>query len=550
MQRLTTILIVVGLLLGIGFSGAATAAPTPWTPGTFYATGAQVTYQAGTYEAIQGHTAQVGWEPPAVPALWKSVPGTPATATPTIRPTNTATPRPTNTPLPGTPTATPRPTNTATPQPTGTVPPGCPAQPWRSGTVYTNGNIVSHNGRAWRAKWWTQNEEPGVTTSGVWEDVGPCNSTPTSTPTGTPPATPTPRPTNTPSPTNTPGPTATPCPNCGGGLPRRVIVGYWHNFDNGSGVIRLRNVSPKFDVIQVAFAEPTGAAPGVIGFTPYGSSVAEFKADVAYLKSQGKKVLISIGGANGQVQLTDAAARQNFVASMKTIISEYGFDGLDIDFEGHSLYLNEGDRDFRNPTTPVITNLIAALRELRSHFGANFLLTMAPETFFVQLGYTFYGGSCLSCDRRAGAYLPVIHAMRDNLTLLHVQDYNSGPIRALDNVYYSMGNADFHVAMTELVLNGFPVADTGFTFPGLRPEQVAIGLPANVNAGGGFTPVGDVQKALDYLIKGQGFGGSYALRKPGGYPQLRGLMTWSINWDAFNSFEFSTRHRAYLDALP
>ncbi len=35
--------------------------------------------------------------------------------------------------------------------------------------------------------------------------------------------------------------------------------------------------------------------------------------------------------------------------------------------------------------------------------------------------------------------LPVIHALRDDLTLLHVQDYNSGPIMGLDNQYHSMG---------------------------------------------------------------------------------------------------------------
>ena len=32
--------------------------------------------------------------------------------------------------------------------------------------------------------------------------------------------------------------------NTGGGLPARLLVGYWHNFDNGSGFIKLRDVSP------------------------------------------------------------------------------------------------------------------------------------------------------------------------------------------------------------------------------------------------------------------------------------------------------------------
>src|SRR5215813_3002400 len=39
----------------------------------------------------------------------------------------------------------------------------------------------------------------------------------------------------------------------GGQIPKRALVGYWHNFDNGSGFIRLRDVSRDFDVIDVAF---------------------------------------------------------------------------------------------------------------------------------------------------------------------------------------------------------------------------------------------------------------------------------------------------------
>ncbi|MEV6910123.1 alpha-lytic protease prodomain-containing protein [Amycolatopsis sp. NPDC051071] len=41
-----------------------------WAAGTTYAAGATVTYGGASYRALQGHTAQVGWEPPNVPALW------------------------------------------------------------------------------------------------------------------------------------------------------------------------------------------------------------------------------------------------------------------------------------------------------------------------------------------------------------------------------------------------------------------------------------------------------------------------------------------------
>jgi len=333
-----------------------------------------------------------------------------------------------------------------------------------------------------------------------------------------------------------------------GTLGKRLLVGYWHNFDNGSGFIKLKDVSPKWDVINVSFAEPTGT-DGTIGFTPYNYSDADFTSEVAGLRAQGKRVVISIGGANGHVQLNTTQARDNFVQSVSAIIAKYGFDGLDVDFEGQSVKLDAGDTDVKKPTTPLIVNLIAALRTIQQKVGPSFVLTMAPETFFVQVGYMSYGGKG-SGDPRAGAYLPVIHALRDILTFLQVQNYNSGPIMGLDDQYHFMGGPDFHVAMVDMLLVGFPIAkDPANVFPPLHPDQVLIGLPASINAGNGFTSVSDVQKAMSYLTKGTSYGGAYTLKTAAGYPALRGLMTWSINWDAFNKFEFSTNHRAYLDAL-
>ena len=138
--------------------------------------------------------------------------------------------------------------------------------------------------------------------------------------------------------------------------------------------------------------------------------------------------------------------------------------------------------------------------------------------------------------------------MRNDLTVLHVQDYNSGPIMGLDNQFHNIGNADFHIAMTDMLAAGFPVAQTGLTFPALREDQIAFGLPAAQFAGNGFTTPADVHRALDCLVKGQNCGG-YTLRG-GTSPNLRGLMTWSINWDRFNNFEFQNSHEPYLNALP
>jgi len=336
-------------------------------------------------------------------------------------------------------------------------------------------------------------------------------------------------------------------------LPAHALVGYLHaSFANGSGYTRMADVPDSWDVIDLAFGEPTSVTSGDIRFDrcpvaecPNVESDADFKAAIKAKQAAGKKVLISIGGQNGQVQLTTTAARDTFVTSVSKIIDQYGLDGLDIDFEGHSLSLNADDTDFKNPKTPVIVNLIAALKTLKAKYGDDFVLTMAPETFFVQLGYQYYGtGQWGGQDPRAGAYLPVIHALRDDLTLLHVQDYNSGPIMGLDNQYHSMGGADFHIAMTDMLLTGFPVAgNANNVFPPLRPDQVAIGMPASTNAGNGHVPPAEVTKTLDCLTKKTNCG-SYATH--GTWPALRGLMTWSINWDRYSNWEFQRTFDGYF----
>ncbi|KAM5472836.1 hypothetical protein MauCBS54593_002549 [Microsporum audouinii] len=348
---------------------------------------------------------------------------------------------------------------------------------------------------------------------------------------------------------------ARPFATSGTGLNKHAMIGYMHaSFANGSGYLKLADIPDDWDIIELSFGEPTSITSGDIRFTmcpktecPNVESEEEFKVAIKAKQAKGKKVLLSIGGQNGQVQLTTTGARDKFVSSVGGIIDQYGLDGLDIDFEGHSLYLDQGDTDFKNPKTPVIVNLIAALKALKQKYGNSFVLTMAPETFFVQLGYSFYGPSSGN-DPRAGAYLPVIHAMRDDLTVLQVQNYNSGPIIGLDDQYHNVGTPDFLVAMADMLKAGFPVAKTNTTFPPLRDDQIAIGLPATVNAGNGFVDTDGVQSALDCLMTGESCG-TYKPRG-GKSPSFRGLMTWSINWDKFSGWQFMDPHRKYLNSFP
>ena len=85
----------------------------------------------------------------------------------------------------------------------------------------------------------------------------------------------------------------------------------------------VREVSPQWDVIIVAFSTPDRNAPeGTMQFhTPVGIDPAEFKADIAYLKSQGKKVMISLGGGGQHFTLADPERVPNYISSVTRIVT-------------------------------------------------------------------------------------------------------------------------------------------------------------------------------------------------------------------------------------
>lgn len=337
-----------------------------------------------------------------------------------------------------------------------------------------------------------------------------------------------------------PEPTAAPIPVSGSPNGHRLI-GYWVGYGAAGSTLPLREVSPQWDVVIVAFATPDGSAPeGTLLFrTPAGLDTEQFKAEIADLKGQGKKVLISLGGGGQYFSLADPAHIPNLVSSVTRIVTEYGFDGIDLDFETPSLALNPGDTDFRHPTTPSIVNLISALRQLHDHFGPGFMISLVPEGTQIPAGYCSYGG-------QFGSYLPIAYAIRDILSFIDVQDYNTPPLEGLDGEIYQAGSVDYHAAMTELLLRGFNVGgDPQQFFPPMPADKVAVGFLT-----GDTTPT-IVSQALDYLITGKApAGSSYKLRQPAGYPGMIGAMFWTIDADRRGNYNFSNVVGPQLHGYP
>jgi chitinase len=307
------------------------------------------------------------------------------------------------------------------------------------------------------------------------------------------------------------------------------LIGYWVGHDESDNLLPLRDISPQWDVIIVAFAAPDKHAPeGSLEFhLPPGIDTAQFKADIAYLKSRGKKVMISLGGGGQFFTLDDARSIPTFVSSVTNIVTGYGFDGIDIDFENPSLALAAGDDDFKHPTTPSVVNLITSLRQIQNHFGPEFMISLVPEGTQMPAGQRTYGG-------QFGSYLAITYALRDILSFVDVQDYNTPPLEGLDGEIYQSHTVDYHAAMTELLLHGFRVAGKGGWFPPMPANKIAVGFLV------GYAEPTVVHGAMQYLITGKApSGATYTLLRKSGYPDLSGAMFWTIDGDRLDNYSFS-----------
>ncbi|MER6955600.1 glycoside hydrolase family 18 protein [Streptomyces sp. NPDC000618] len=297
----------------------------------------------------------------------------------------------------------------------------------------------------------------------------------------------------------------------GPALPKHAVTGYWQNFNNGATVQRISDVPSQYDIIAVAFADAT-TTPGAVTFNLDsaglgGYTVDQFKADIRAKQTAGKKVIVSVGGQNGTVSINDSASAANFANSVYALMQTYGFDGVDIDLENglNATYMSQ------------------ALRSLSGKAGSGLVLTMAPQTIDMQ--------------STSNAYFQTALNVKDILTVVNMQYYNSGSMLGCDGKVYSQGSVDFLTALACIQLEG-----------GLAPSQVGLGLPASPSgAGSGYVSPTVVNNALDCLTKGTGCG-SFKPSKT--YPDLRGAMTWSTNWDAAAGNAWSNVVGPHVHGLP
>ncbi|MFF3866170.1 carbohydrate-binding protein [Micromonospora sp. NPDC001898] len=407
----------------------------------------------------------------------------------------------------------------------------CSAPGWAEGTSYPAGTRVSYAGRIYQALV-THTPPTGAgwnpaSTPALWKDLGPCDGTPSPTPTASSSPSPTVSPTVSPTPTASPTPTPTTTPGTETCAVKtrpagKVLQGYWENWDGAANGVHpplgwipitdSRITAHGYNVVTAAF--PVIRADGTALWED-GMDVTvkvPTPAEMCRAKAAGLTILMSIGGAAAGIDLGSATVADRFVATIVPILKRYNFDGIDIDIE--TGLTGSGNI---NQLSASQANLIRIIDGVLAQMPAGFGLTMAPETAYVTGGSVTYGSIW-------GAYLPIVKKYADNgrLWWLNMQYYN-GSMYGCAGDSYSAGTVQGFTVQTQCLNNGLTIQGVTIKVP--YDKQVP-GLPAQPGAGGGYMTPSLVSQAYN-SVSG-----------------LKGLMTWSINWDGSKSWTFGDNVKA------
>ncbi|MEU1127271.1 chitinase [Streptomyces sp. NPDC005899] len=302
----------------------------------------------------------------------------------------------------------------------------------------------------------------------------------------------------------------------------KVLQGYWENWDGAANGVHPpfgwtpitdpRIPQHGYNVVNAAF--PVILSDGTVLWEDGMDATVRVPtpAEMCRAKEAGLTTLLSIGGAAAGIDLSSSAVADRFVQTVVPILKKYNFDGIDIDIETGLVGSGTISR-----LSPSQANLIRIIDGVLAAMPPGFGLTMAPETAYVTGGSVVYGSIW-------GAYLPIIKKYADNgrLWWLNMQYYN-GSMYGCSGDSYAAGTVQGFTVQTDCLDKGLVVQGTTIKVP--YDKQVP-GLPAQPGAGGGHMAPSLVAQAWK------------------GRSGLKGLMTWSLNWDGSRNWTFGDNVKA------
>lgn len=305
----------------------------------------------------------------------------------------------------------------------------------------------------------------------------------------------------------------------------KVLQGYWENWDGAANGVHpplgwlpltdSRIAAHGYNVANLAF--PVIRSDGTVLWENGMDATVKVPtpAEMCQAKAAGLTTLMSIGGATAGIDLSSTAVADRFVATVVPILKKYNFDGIDIDIDIETGLTGSGNI---NQLSASQSNLIRVIDGVLAQMPAGFGLTMAPETAYVTGGSITYGSIW-------GAYLPIVKKYADNgrLWWLNMQYYN-GSMYGCAADSYEAGTVAGFTAQTDCLNKGLVVQGTTVKVP--YDKQVP-GLPAQSGAGGGYMAPNLVAQAWNK------YNGA-----------LKGLMTWSLNWDGSKNWTFGDNVKA------
>ncbi|AMP92154.1 glycosyl hydrolase family 18 protein [Legionella pneumophila] len=325
------------------------------------------------------------------------------------------------------------------------------------------------------------------------------------------------------------------------------IIGYIPGWKTPPTAQELANAG--YTHVMIAFGVFSTNTPGVI--VPAFETIT--KEYIQSLHQAGIKVILSLGGAltsipNTTVDFHQVLAassspevfKQTFINSLKELISQYGFDGFDIDIE-HGI--NAGG-SFSQPQGDIA--VLASIINTMYSQNPSLLITLTPQVANIAATSGF--------DQTWGNYASLTMQTHQSLAWVGIQLYNTGCAFGIDQVCYGptpTDAPDFSVAMATDLLENWPATvngrPTGFQpyISYLRPSQVVIGYPSS-NANGGsdgspVTPTTTIKRAIQCLSTGIASNiscGAYI--PPRAYGNIGGVFNWEVTYDKNNQFKFAS----------